>query len=167
MTVVAVIGMLTAFFAATIGLFQYDIKKVLAYSTVSQLGYMFIGVGVGAWLSQNVYALGTLNDANGVIDDISFFEDGAEFWKSLELARAPHQNRLQGVDLVPEANPHSGVRSDVVEPTPALRRVDVEPTVADLVVELYGVGIVGPGLEVQERVVDEGPVVDGYGDDLT
>jgi NADH-quinone oxidoreductase subunit L len=47
--VVATIGALTAFFAATIGLAQNDIKKVLAYSTVSQLGYMFIGVGVGAY----------------------------------------------------------------------------------------------------------------------
>jgi NADH-quinone oxidoreductase subunit L len=46
---VATIGVLTAFFAATIGFFQYDIKKVLAYSTVSQLGIMFIGVGVGAY----------------------------------------------------------------------------------------------------------------------
>ena len=49
MIVVAGIGALTALFAATIGLVQYDIKKVLAYSTVSQLGYMFIGVGVGAY----------------------------------------------------------------------------------------------------------------------
>jgi NADH-quinone oxidoreductase subunit L len=49
MTVVATVGALTALFAATIGLFQYDIKKVLAYSTVSQLGFMFIGVGVGAY----------------------------------------------------------------------------------------------------------------------
>jgi NADH-quinone oxidoreductase subunit L len=46
---VALIGALTAIFAATIGFFQYDIKKVLAYSTVSQLGFMFIGVGVGAF----------------------------------------------------------------------------------------------------------------------
>jgi NADH-quinone oxidoreductase subunit L len=44
-----VIGALTAVFAATIGLKQWDIKKVLAYSTVSQLGYMFVGVGVGAY----------------------------------------------------------------------------------------------------------------------
>ncbi len=50
-TVVAGIGALTALFAATIGLRQYDIKKVLAYSTVSQLGYMFIGVGTGAYAS--------------------------------------------------------------------------------------------------------------------
>ncbi len=49
MTVVAVTGVLTALFAASIGFFQYDIKKVLAYSTVSQLGFMFIGVGVGAY----------------------------------------------------------------------------------------------------------------------
>ncbi|MEP6509118.1 MAG: NADH-quinone oxidoreductase subunit L [Gemmatimonadales bacterium] len=47
--VVALIGGLTALFAATIGLKQWDIKKVLAYSTVSQLGYMFVGVGVGAY----------------------------------------------------------------------------------------------------------------------
>jgi NADH-quinone oxidoreductase subunit L len=46
---VALIGAVTAIFAATIGLKQWDIKKVLAYSTVSQLGYMFIGVGVGAY----------------------------------------------------------------------------------------------------------------------
>lgn len=47
--VVAWIGALTALFAATIGLAQNDIKRVLAYSTVSQLGYMFIGMGVGAY----------------------------------------------------------------------------------------------------------------------
>ncbi len=46
---VAVIGAVTALFAATIALQQYDIKKVLAYSTVSQLGFMFLGVGVGAY----------------------------------------------------------------------------------------------------------------------
>jgi NADH-quinone oxidoreductase subunit L len=46
---VALVGGLTALFAATIGLKQWDIKKVLAYSTVSQLGYMFVGVGVGAY----------------------------------------------------------------------------------------------------------------------
>ncbi len=46
---VAGIGVATAFFAATIALAQYDIKKVLAYSTVSQLGYMFLGVGSGAY----------------------------------------------------------------------------------------------------------------------
>src|ERR1051325_10544107 len=49
MMVVATIGALTALFAATIGIRQWDIKKVLAYSTVSQLGFMFIGVGVGAF----------------------------------------------------------------------------------------------------------------------
>ena len=51
MFIVAMIGALTAFFAATIGLVQTDIKKVLAYSTVSQLGYMFLGLGVGAYAS--------------------------------------------------------------------------------------------------------------------
>ena len=49
MMVVAVVGATTALFAATIGLVQTDIKRVLAYSTVSQLGYMFLAVGVGAY----------------------------------------------------------------------------------------------------------------------
>jgi len=49
MFIVATVGVLTAFFAATIGFAQYDIKKVLAYSTISQLGYMFVAVGVGAF----------------------------------------------------------------------------------------------------------------------
>jgi NADH-quinone oxidoreductase subunit L len=49
LTLVAIIGTLTAFFAATIGIAQTDIKKVLAYSTVSQLGYMFMACGAGAF----------------------------------------------------------------------------------------------------------------------
>ncbi len=49
--VILVIGIATALFAATIGLFQNDIKKVLAYSTVSQLGFMFAALGVGAFTS--------------------------------------------------------------------------------------------------------------------
>jgi len=49
MALIATVGAATALMAATIGLFQKDIKKVLAYSTVSQLGYMFLAVGVGAF----------------------------------------------------------------------------------------------------------------------
>ena len=48
-SIIAIIGLATAVFAATIALKQNDIKKVLAYSTVSQLGYMFLGLGVGAY----------------------------------------------------------------------------------------------------------------------
>ncbi len=51
MELVATTGALTAFFAATVALVQPDIKRVLAYSTISQLGYMFLGVGVGAFAS--------------------------------------------------------------------------------------------------------------------
>ncbi len=51
LAVVAVVGALTAIFAATIGLVQTDIKRVLAYSTVSQLGYMFLAVGAGAYVA--------------------------------------------------------------------------------------------------------------------
>src|SRR5947208_9062281 len=58
LNVIAIIGIATAFFAATIGLAQNDIKKVFAYSTVSQLGYMFVGVGSGAF-SAGVYHLMT------------------------------------------------------------------------------------------------------------
>jgi NADH-quinone oxidoreductase subunit L len=58
MEVVAVIGLFTAVFAATIGLLQNDIKRIFAYSTVSQLGYMFLGLGVGAF-SAGIYHLVT------------------------------------------------------------------------------------------------------------
>jgi NADH-quinone oxidoreductase subunit L len=51
MLIVAIVGAVTAFYSATIGLVQTDIKKVLAYSTVSQLGYMFLACGVGAYAS--------------------------------------------------------------------------------------------------------------------
>jgi NADH-quinone oxidoreductase subunit L len=54
---VAAVGAVTAAFAASIGFFQYDIKKVLAYSTVSQLGFMFIGVGVGAYWAGSYHLL--------------------------------------------------------------------------------------------------------------
>ncbi len=49
LTVVTIIGATTAFFAATVGLVQNDIKRVIAYSTCSQLGYMFVGLGVGGY----------------------------------------------------------------------------------------------------------------------
>ncbi len=49
MEIVTIVGVLTALMAASIGLVQYDIKRVLAYSTVSQLGYMFLAMGVGAF----------------------------------------------------------------------------------------------------------------------
>jgi NADH-quinone oxidoreductase subunit L len=51
LTVVAIVGALTALYSATIGMAQFDIKRVLAYSTVSQLGYMFLACGVGAFVS--------------------------------------------------------------------------------------------------------------------
>jgi NADH-quinone oxidoreductase subunit L len=55
-TIVAGVGVVTALFAASMALRQYDIKKVLAYSTISQLGYMFLGVGTGA-LSAGIFHL--------------------------------------------------------------------------------------------------------------
>src|SRR5205814_3275071 len=57
MFVVAVVGALTAVFAASIGLVQYDIKRVLAYSTVSQLGYMFLACGVGAFAAASFHLM--------------------------------------------------------------------------------------------------------------
>lgn len=51
MNVVAIVGVVTAIFAASIGLVQNDIKRIMAYSTVSQLGYMFFALGVGAWVA--------------------------------------------------------------------------------------------------------------------
>jgi len=58
MNVVAVVGAATAFLAATIAVQQFDIKRVIAYSTISQLGYMFLAVGVGAYTA-GIFHLGT------------------------------------------------------------------------------------------------------------
>ena len=49
LVVIVIIGILTALIGAIIALLQTDIKKVLAYSTISQLGYMFVALGLGAW----------------------------------------------------------------------------------------------------------------------
>ena len=49
LNIITVVGMTTAFFAATVALVQNDIKKIIAYSTCSQLGYMFFAAGVGAY----------------------------------------------------------------------------------------------------------------------
>lgn len=57
MEVIAWTGALTAFVAATIGITQWDIKKILAYSTVSQLGYMFLAVGVGAFTAAQFHLM--------------------------------------------------------------------------------------------------------------
>jgi NADH-quinone oxidoreductase subunit L len=87
MFIVAVVGGLTAIFAATMGLAQYDIKKILAYSTVSQLGYMFLGVGVGA------YAAGIFH-----LVTHAFFKACLFLGAGSVIARAGHSNdvRLYG-----------------------------------------------------------------------
>ena len=63
---VALTGAVTALFAATIGLKQWDIKKILAYSTVSQLGFMFMAVGVGAYVARHAAVHHPGHDAQGV-----------------------------------------------------------------------------------------------------
>jgi NADH-quinone oxidoreductase subunit L len=70
--VVALIGAFTAIFAATIALVQNDIKKVLAYSTVSQLGYMFLALGVGAWASAMFHLV-----AHGFFKGLLFLGSGS------------------------------------------------------------------------------------------
>ena len=59
MTVVAVVGTVTAFMAATVAIVQTDIKRVLAYSTISQLGYMFLGCGRGRVRRRRIFHLFT------------------------------------------------------------------------------------------------------------
>jgi NADH-quinone oxidoreductase subunit L len=84
---VAVVGAATALLAATIGLVQTDIKKVLAYSTVSQLGYMFIGVGVGAYAA-GVFHLMT----HAFFKALLFLGAGAVIHAMHEAFHHGHQN---------------------------------------------------------------------------
>ncbi len=95
LTVVAIIGAATALFAATIGLVQHDIKRVLAYSTVSQLGYMFMACGIGAYsagifhLMTHAFFKGLLFLAAGsVIHSLSGQQDMRSMgglWKKIPL----------------------------------------------------------------------------------
>lgn len=64
---VAIVGGVTAFFAATIALVQYDIKRIWAYSTLSQLGYMFLGVGCAGLVAINDYTHMYVNGAYGAV----------------------------------------------------------------------------------------------------
>ncbi|MBP7146361.1 MAG: NADH-quinone oxidoreductase subunit L [Acidobacteria bacterium] len=84
MLVVAVVGCFTAVFAGTMGLAQYDIKKVLAYSTVSQLGYMFLGAGVGAFTA-SIFHLTTH----------AFFKACLFLAAGSVIARAGHSNDMR------------------------------------------------------------------------
>jgi len=84
---VALVGAITAIFAATIGLKQWDIKKVLAYSTVSQLGYMFIGVGVGAYAA-GVFHLVT----HAFFKALLFLGSGAVIYAMHEAYHATHSH---------------------------------------------------------------------------
>ena len=112
MLVVAVVGGFTALFAATIGLAQNDIKKVLAYSTVSQLGYMFLACGVGAFVAGMFHVMthaffkaclflgsGSVIHALGGEQDIRKMGGlSGKFRRPIEFASRP---REAGVPLLP------------------------------------------------------------------
>ena len=119
MKTVAIVGALTAIFAASIGLVQNDIKRVLAYSTVSQLGYMFLALGVGAF-SAGVFHVFThaffkallFLGAGSVIHAMSGEQDMRNMG---DLARAHSHHTLDHVHR------HAGDRRDL-----SLRRIFFE-----------------------------------------
>jgi NADH-quinone oxidoreductase subunit L len=92
--VVALVGGLTAIFAATIGLKQWDIKKVLAYSTVSQLGYMFVGVGVGAYTA-GVFHLVT----HAFFKALLFLGSGSVIYAMHKAYHATHDHTNDAQDM--------------------------------------------------------------------
>ncbi len=95
MTVVAVVGAATAFYAATIALVQNDIKRVLAYSTISQLGYMFLAVGVGAF-STGIFHLVT----HAFFKALLFLGAGS-------VIHAVHSNDMQEMGGLRKYMPHT------------------------------------------------------------
>src|SRR5690606_1047216 len=86
--VVALVGALTALFAATIGLKQWDIKKVLAYSTVSQLGFMFAAVGMGAYVAGAFHLM-----THAFFKACLFLGSGAVIHAMHEALHATHSHR--------------------------------------------------------------------------
>jgi NADH-quinone oxidoreductase subunit L len=95
MAVVAVVGALTAFYAATIALTQNDIKRVLAYSTISQLGYMFLAVGVAAF-STGIFHLVT----HAFFKALLFLGAGS-------VIHAVHSNDMQEMGGLKKYMPHT------------------------------------------------------------
>ena len=95
MTVVAVVGAITAFYAATIALTQNDIKRVLAYSTISQLGYMFLAVGVAAF-STGIFHLVT----HAFFKALLFLGAGS-------VIHAVHSNDMQEMGGLRKYMPHT------------------------------------------------------------
>src|SRR2546428_7203378 len=84
---VAGVGALTALFAATIALKQWDIKRVLAYSTISQLGYMFLGVGTGAYAA-GIFHLAT----HAFFKALLFLGSGSVIYAMHEAYHATHSH---------------------------------------------------------------------------
>lgn len=98
MTAVAWIGALTALLAATIGMAQYDIKRIFAYSTVSQLGYMFLGLGVGTTFGACYHTF-----THAFFKALLFLTSGAimhGFAGQLDLRRLSGLRRVPGFALV-------------------------------------------------------------------
>ncbi|MGD8924393.1 MAG: NADH-quinone oxidoreductase subunit L, partial [Syntrophobacterales bacterium] len=95
MAVVAVVGAVTAFYAATIALTQDDIKRVLAYSTISQLGYMFLAVGVAAF-SSGIFHLVT----HAFFKALLFLGAGS-------VIHAVHSNDMQEMGGLKKYMPHT------------------------------------------------------------
>ncbi len=91
---IAFIGGFTAIFAATMALAQYDIKRVLAYSTISQLGYMFLGLGVGAYILSEHHGTGGYSAALFHLTNHAFFK-ALLFLSAGSVIHAVHTNDMR------------------------------------------------------------------------
>ena len=92
--VVALMGALTAFFAATVGLKQWDIKKVLAYSTISQLGYMFMAAGAGAYTAAMFHLV-----THAFFKALLFLGAGSVIYALHEAYHATHREDQDAQDM--------------------------------------------------------------------
>src|ERR1051326_9175503 len=115
MAVVAIVGAVTAIFAATIGIAQNDIKKVLAYSTVSQLGYMFLAAGVGAFtaaifhvMTHAFFKAGLFLGAGPVIHGGGGEEDMRKMGGLLKYMPPTHRTILIACIAIPGIPPLAG-----------------------------------------------------------
>ncbi|MGZ3428883.1 MAG: NADH-quinone oxidoreductase subunit L, partial [Polyangia bacterium] len=93
MTIIAVIGIVTALGGALLGLFQYDIKRVLAYSTISQLGFMFVALGVGAFGAAMFHLV-----THACFKACLFLGSGSVIHGMHRLTRARHTGHLEDSD---------------------------------------------------------------------
>ena len=138
--VVAVVGVATALGGAVLGMFQYDIKRVLAYSTISQLGFMFVALGAGAFGAATFHLV-----THACFKACLFLASGSVIHGMHRLTHARHTGHLDDDDNESEIDRHSlGSGDDEHQPARLDPRIESDPTDPQDMRNMGGLGALMP-----------------------